>query len=91
MKIKKFENYERIDLSVRYEIRYYDNNLQDEVIVGENEYNYNPFDIKDMVELLMKYEKKGLDVYLIRTKEEMVDKKTIEDVKLKIRAEKYNL
>jgi len=101
--LKTFES-TIIDLDVHYEIRYYDNELHDEVIVSGSDFelfsssddsddvNYNPFDLKDMVKLLLKYENEMSEsLYIVKITRNEVTKKEIDDVKLEIEAEKYNL
>ena len=92
MRIKRFN--ENINLDTTYEIRYYDNELGDEIEIVENDEdaNYNPFDIKDMVKLLMiRQEEHSEELYLVKVHKEKVGDQIINKIKLELEAEKYNL
>jgi len=91
MQIKKFENYESISLDTRYEIRLIDKNGDECEFNEPYKYDYNPFDLEEVVALLIKYEKKKYNLIIKKIVESNVDKETIDNVKMKLDAKKYNL
>ena len=95
MKIKLFEKYieEPIDGNVIYSVTDIDKN-GDKIgfELSDEEYNEtNPFSLVDAVKIFMKYEKTRPNLIIIKITEELVDNKTIEEVKIKLAANKYNL
>jgi len=93
MYIKKFENYNKIKLDTRYELK---------VIMGDEEYdfdytgddvNYNPFSLEETVKLYMLHEKEynPNELVIKQISEKIVPKKTIDDIIIKISSKKYNL
>ena len=91
MKIKLFENFE-IDLDVYYELWTLDNNGDEEEFpTVEEDGNYNIYDLTEMVELFMKYEKRDRNLFIKKITKEIIDDKTIERIKLSIESKKYNI
>ena len=88
---------ERVNLDVVYEIRGTDNN-GDEYMPRheEDDANYNPYDLKEMVKLLIKKRQNGYDhyhtgLYIVKVTTEKVPQETLEKIRLEIEAEKYNM
>lgn len=93
MEIKKIENYnnEPIGQDSYYEIWLF-NKAGDEVQLDmERYFEYNPFDLNDIVELYLKL--KGYEhVYFIKKiSEEIVDLTVIPEIAIKLDTKKYNL
>lgn len=93
---------ERIDFDVTYEIKGTDINGDDvDIIEEDDDANYNPYDLKDMVRLLIKKNKeyssrqipssKSLRLFLIKVTRERVPHETLEKIRLELTTDKYNL
>ena len=93
MKIKLFENFDKIDLDIYYELWTVDRNGdEEEYSSGDpNDQNYNMFDLTDAVRLFMKYESYDLNLSIKKITKEYIDEETIERVKMEIETKKYNV
>jgi hypothetical protein len=98
MKIKKFEKYTIDDIylnDVSYELCYVNSLNGDTEVVpyfdDDDDYDVNPFDLKETVKLYLKYEKDYENIFILKKTEEKVDDSIIEEVKKQLDIEKYNL
>jgi hypothetical protein len=93
---KIFESEEN-SLSVYYEIINTDEKGQERVIsIDDNKYNYNPYSLKESVNMLLIYRDKyrnspRINLSLRKVTRTKVDEEVIEKVKIEIEADKYNL
>lgn len=91
MKIQLFENFE-VDLDVQYVLRTVDMAGDEMDIPLENEdFNYNPYDLEEMVKLYIKKKKEYDQINIFKITEEVIDEETINKIKLNLTAKKYNL
>jgi len=101
-KIQRYKDYlinsinENVVFGERYELRGIDK-LGDVYVpfidVGDN--NYNPFDLEEMVKLLIKTKNsrhyKEEEIFIVKVKTERISNNVINDIKIKFESEKYNL
>lgn len=89
-----FENFEDIDLNVRYELRKMDRHgdMEEEIDYenGDDD-NTNPYSLEEVVKLYMKYKKKNPSLFIKKITEEIISNDEIEQVKINMSGKKYNL
>jgi len=91
MKIKLFENFDKIDLDITYELWTLDKN-GDEVSTQLNaDGEYNPNDLTEIVELFEKHETYDLNLSIRKITKEYITPEIIERVKMEIETKKYNV
>ena len=92
MKILRF-NENSIELDTYYKIMRTDRNGDAEEFSDFYfDYdNYNPFDLKEMVNMLIIVEKEYKGLFIKKVSEKIVDNETINKIRLEIEAKKYNL
>ena len=91
MKIKLFENFDKIDLDITYELWTLDKN-GDEVSTQLNaDGEYNPYDLTEIVELFEKHETYDLNLSIRKITKEYITPEIIERVKMEIETKKYNV
>jgi hypothetical protein len=95
MKIKLFEKYieEIINENVIYGITDFDKHgdrIGFEVSDDEND-EWNPFSLVDTVKIYIKYKATHPNLQIEKMITEIVDDKTIDEIKMKLTANKYNL
>jgi len=91
MKVKLFENFE-VDLEVYYVLMYNVNGDDIKIPLTINDdFNFNPYDLDEMVKLMIKYEKKYRSIFLNKVTTQKVSDDEIKDAKIRIDAKKYNL
>ncbi len=95
MKIKLFEKYieEIIDENVIYGITDFDKHgdrIGFEVSDDEND-EWNPFSLVDTVKIYIKYKVTHPNLQIEKMITEIVDDKIIDEIKMKLTANKYNL
>lgn len=91
--IKLFENFDEIDLDVYYELWTLDRNGEEEEFIsgdGDDD-NYNPYDLNEMVILLMNHEKYNKDLFIKKITKENIDKEIIDRIKMQLKVNKYNI
>jgi hypothetical protein len=91
MKIKLFENFNEID--VMYGVSDLDKNGDKIGLdLSEDESDeYDPFSLVDSVVIFMKYEKTHPNLFIEKMTTEIVDKEIINEIKLKLLSNKYNI
>ena len=93
MSIKTFENFEQ-SFNITYEREGTDEH-DDKFIPPQtyNDSNYNPFDIKDMVKLLLEKQKifTKNNLYLVKMTKSVVSDETIKNTLIEMEGEKYNI
>ncbi len=85
--LKLYENL-NIDLNVYYQIKGTDTNGDIFEPVGADDANYNPYDLSEIVKLMIKMNRPNL--HIVKISEEVVDDKTLNDV-IEYQIDKYNL
>jgi hypothetical protein len=93
MKILKFNEGTNfpIDLNTTYEISMIDENGDVVDFDEHRSYDYNPFDLEDVVGILMIFEKKYKGLFINKITVEPINKEIIDKIKLKLYAKNYNL
>lgn len=93
MKIKLFENFDEINLDIQYVLRTVDvaSGEEHDVPLTNDDFDYNPYSLEDMVKLYLVYKKQYDQLHLVKITEEIVDEDTINKVKVNLTAKKYNL
>lgn len=95
MKIKLFERFDIskffISTEPYYEIYGIDQRDDEYLVEIDEYYDYNPYDLEDIVKLLEDFRKRGGLFFIKKITPEIVDEKTIEQIILKLNSKKYNI
>ena len=94
--ISNYNINENISPDVFYQIKCICSNSGDEFTpeVIDDDYNYNPYDIKEMVKLLIKKRQsysKNNKPFLVKVTTTKVPQNIIKNIEMELKAEKYNI
>ena len=101
-KLSKYKDYspneigklnENVDLNITYEVRGNDAGEEWFPPEDDNDANYNPFDLNEVVKLLIEKEKLygEYELYIVKVTTDILPDEEIERMKMQITGDKYNI